>query len=62
MWIVAVRQSGVPQVMPSQSTKPVTAVAPVTISPTISASHQAVAMLASETPTALRTANAAAAV
>jgi hypothetical protein len=47
-------------VIPSQSIRPVSAVGPVMISPTMSASHQAVAMLPSETPRALSTPNAAA--
>ena len=40
MWAVAVRQSGVPDSIPSQSAKPVIAVGIVESSPKTSASHQ----------------------
>src|SRR6186997_3290356 len=56
---VAVRQSGVPDVMSSQSTKPVIAAGAVAIKPTMSASHQAVAVLCSLIPSLDTTAIAA---
>ena len=55
MCAVAVRQSGVPRVIRSQSAKPVRAVGAVTISPTISASAQPCAASSSAIPTLLRT-------
>ena len=47
---VAVRQSGVPREMSSQSANPASAVETVTISPATSASHQTVAVFSSLTP------------
>ena len=62
MCTVAVRQTGLPQVMESQSINPVSAVGTVTTRPTMSASHHAVAVLCSETPSTLRSPNAVATV
>jgi hypothetical protein len=59
-WSVAVRHSGVPRLMSSQSRSPVSAVGPVTIRPAISASHHAAARFSSLTPSLEKTANAVA--
>jgi hypothetical protein len=59
---VAVRQSGVPGEMSSQSIVPVTAVGTVATSPTTSASHHAFAAFSSDTPSAERTPRIAASV
>ena len=56
MCVVAVRQSGVPREICSQSRNPVDAVKTVVISPRMSASHHACANASSATPSLLRTA------
>src|SRR5204863_5411354 len=53
-WIVAVRQSGVPDEIFSQSRKPVETVKREVQAPTISASHHACANACSATPNVLR--------
>ena len=50
MWEVAVRQSGVPHSIVSQSANPVSAVGTVKMRPTIRASHQPLAAPFSATP------------